>query len=164
LPRRGQPSPAASVICMLAPRALLGYLCAAIDGEDTMIFKRRIQDSPAGPTTFIAATTKIVGTITGQGPYVFCGTVEGDCDINGPLTLAEGGRWKGTLKANDIILAGTVEGDVVARARVEIAGTARVTGSLSGNSIAVAEGAVIEGEIKVTSGGAPVKFQEKRHP
>ena len=128
-----------------------------------MIFKRRIQDVPTGPTTFIAASTKIVGTVTGQGPYVFCGTVEGDCDINGPLTLAEGGRWKGTLKANDVVVAGIVEGDVVARQRVEIAGTARVTGSLSGNSIAVAEGAVIEGEIKVTSGGQPVTYQEKRH-
>ena len=127
-----------------------------------MIFKRRIQDSPSGPTTYIAPSTKIVGTITGQGPYVFCGTVEGDCDIDGPLTLAEGGRWKGILKAGDVIVAGTVEGDVVARERVEIAGTARVTGSLSGNSIAVAEGAVIEGEIKVTSGAQPVTFQEKR--
>ena len=127
-----------------------------------MIFKRRIQDGPTGPTTFIGPSTKIVGTVTGQGPYVFCGTVEGDCDINGPLTLAEGGRWKGTLKANDVIVAGIVEGDVVARQRVEIAGTARVTGSLSGNSIAVAEGAVIEGEIKVTTGGQPVTFQEKR--
>jgi cytoskeletal protein CcmA (bactofilin family) len=149
---------------VLAPSATLGYLCAALDGEDTMLFKRRIQDSSAGPTTFIAPSTKIVGTISGQGPYVFCGTVEGDCDISGPLTLAEGGRWKGTLKAIDIIVAGTVEGDVVARERVEIAGTARVTGSLSGASIAVAEGAVIEGEIKVTSGAPPVKFQEKRQP
>jgi cytoskeletal protein CcmA (bactofilin family) len=129
-----------------------------------MIFKRRIQDSSGGPTTYIAPSTKIVGTISGQGSYVFCGTVEGDCDINGPLTLAEGGHWKGVLKANDVIVAGTVEGDVVARQRVEISGTARVSGSLSGNSIAVAEGAVIEGEIRVTSGEPPVKFQEKRQP
>jgi cytoskeletal protein CcmA (bactofilin family) len=147
---------------VLAPQAVLGYLCAANEEIGTMIFKRRIRDIPTGPTTFIAAATTIVGTITGQGPYVFCGSVEGDCDINGPLTLADGGRWKGTLKANDVVIAGVVEGDVIARQRVEILGTARVTGSLSGNSIAVAEGAVIEGEIKVTSGAPPVTFQEKR--
>jgi len=124
-------------------------------------FKRRISDTNR-QTTYIAASTKVTGTITGQGAYVFCGVVEGDCDINGPLTLAEGGRWKGTMKAVDIVVAGTVEGDVVAKQRVEIAGTARVTGSLSGHSIAVAEGAIIEGEIKVASGEAPTKFQEKR--
>lgn len=125
-------------------------------------FKRRIQDSTNGPTTYVAASTTIVGTISGQGAYVFCGTVEGDCDITGPLTLAESGRWKGTLKATDVVVAGTVEGDVVATQRVEILGSARVTGSLSGNSIAVAEGAIIEGEIKVASGATPISFQEKR--
>jgi cytoskeletal protein CcmA (bactofilin family) len=124
--------------------------------------KRRIQDSTNGPTTYVAASTTIVGTITGKGAYVFCGSVEGNCDIEGPLTLAAGAHWKGTLKASDIVVAGVVEGDVAAKQRVEILGTARVTGSLSGNSIAVAEGAIIEGEIKVTSGAEPTTFQEKR--
>jgi cytoskeletal protein CcmA (bactofilin family) len=128
------------------------------------MFKRRIQDSSSGPTTYIAPSTRIVGSISGQGAYVFCGTIEGDCDIDGPLTLADGGRWKGTIKATDIVVAGIVEGDVVARQRVEITGTARVSGSLSGNSIAVAEGAVIEGDIKVMSGAVPTTFEEKRHP
>lgn len=125
-------------------------------------FKRRMRDGADGPTTYISPSTKIVGTITGDGPYVFCGTVEGDCDINGLMTLAETGRWKGTLRATDVVVSGMVEGDVVARERVEISGTARVSGSLAGHSIAVAEGAVIEGEIKVTSGGTTTTFEEKR--
>ena len=125
-------------------------------------FKRRMQDSSHGPKTFISPDTRIVGTIMGKGSYVFCGTIEGNCEISGPFTLAEGGRWKGTIKATDIVIAGTVEGDVIGEQRVEIAGTARVTGSLTGHSIAVAEGAVIEGDLRVKSGGAPVNFQEKR--
>jgi cytoskeletal protein CcmA (bactofilin family) len=145
---------------VLARPLRLGYLWRIF--AETFMFKRRIQDSSSGPTTYIAPSTKIVGTITGQGAYVFCGAIEGDCDIDGPVTLADGGRWKGTIRASDIVVAGTVEGDVIARQRVEIAGTARVSGSLSGNSIAVAEGAVIEGDIKVTSGTQPTHFQEKR--
>jgi len=127
-----------------------------------MLFKRRIQDGANGPTTYVAASTTIVGTITGKGAYVFSGEIEGNCEIEGPCTLAAGGKWRGTLKATDLVVAGVVEGDVVAQGKVEILGTARVTGSLSGNSIAVAEGAVIEGEIRVTSGSAPTTFQEKR--
>lgn len=125
-------------------------------------FRRRIRDASTGPTTFVAASTRIVGNISGEGPYVFCGTVEGDCDIDGALTLAEGGHWTGTLKGTDVVVAGTVDGDVVAQQRVEIASTARVNGSLTGHSIAVAEGAVIEGEIRVASGEQPVTFKEKR--
>lgn len=125
-------------------------------------FRRRIRDHTSGPTTFIAPGTKIVGNVSGPGPYIVCGTVEGDCDIDGALTLADGGHWVGTLKGTDIVVAGTVDGDVVARERVEITATARVNGSLSGHSIAVAEGAVIEGEIKVASGQEPHRFHEKR--
>jgi cytoskeletal protein CcmA (bactofilin family) len=126
------------------------------------VFKRRIQDSAKGPATYIAATTKIVGTVTGEGAYIFCGRVEGDCDISGPVTLAESGHWIGTLKAANVVVAGKVNGDVIADGRVEISGTAKVTGSLAGNSIAVAEGAIIEGEIKVLSGTTPIQFEEKR--
>jgi cytoskeletal protein CcmA (bactofilin family) len=125
-------------------------------------FKRRIQDRAAGPTTYVAPSTTITGRIVGKGAYVFCGAMEGDCDIEGPLTLAAGARWRGILRATDIVIAGHVEGDVIAAGRVEIASSARVTGSLAGHSIAVAEGAVIEGDIKVTSGIEPKIFQEKR--
>ena len=123
---------------------------------------RRILDHKPGPTTFVAAGTEITGTVKGQGEYIFCGTVEGDCSIDGPVTLADGGVWRGTMRGEDLIIAGEVEGDVIAAQRVEVLGTAKITGSLSGNSIAVAEGAVIEGEIKVTSGDEPVRFEEKR--
>jgi cytoskeletal protein CcmA (bactofilin family) len=126
------------------------------------MFKRRIRDQAGGPTTFLAPSTRIVGSLSGSGPFVFCGSVEGDCDIDGPVTLAESGRWQGTLRATDVIVAGTVDGDVVASQRVEISGTARVHGSLSGHTIAIEVGAVIEGDIKVASGAAPVAFREKR--
>ena len=125
-------------------------------------FRRRIQDSTNGPATYVTATTKIVGTITGSGSYVFCGEVEGDCDVTGTVTLAEGGRWAGVLRAADVIVAGRVDGDVVAAGRVEISGTARISGSLTGHSIAVEEGAIIEGEINVVSGEKPIRFAEKR--
>jgi cytoskeletal protein CcmA (bactofilin family) len=128
------------------------------------MFKRRIRDKASGPTTYVAPSTKIVGTISGEGAYVFCGSVEGDCDIDGPITLAQSGQWKGVLKGVYVIIAGSVEGDVVATKRVEIAGSARIKGSLSGHSIAIAEGAVIEGSMQVTSGAAPVTFEEKRQP
>jgi cytoskeletal protein CcmA (bactofilin family) len=127
-------------------------------------FKRRITDASTGPATYIAENARIAGSITGAGAYVICGEVNGDCDIQGPVTLARQGRWQGTLCADNVVIAGTVEGDVVGRERVELAESARVTGSISGHSIAVAEGAIIEGELKVTSGGMAIKFKEKRVP
>jgi len=125
-------------------------------------FRRRIGDNASGPTTFIAPSTQLVGRITGSGPYVFCGTVDGDCEIDGPVTLAPGSRWTGTIRATDVIVSGEVDGDVFASGRVEVSGTGRVTGSLIGHSIAIEVGAVIEGEITVTSGTEPTRFEERR--
>lgn len=125
-------------------------------------FRRRITDSVPGPATYIAAGSRINGSLSGTGSYVICGRIDGDCDIDGIVTLAEGGQWVGTLKATDIIVAGSIDGDVIAANRVEISGSAHVSGSLSGLSIAVAEGAVIQGGINVTSGAAAQRFAEKR--
>jgi cytoskeletal protein CcmA (bactofilin family) len=112
-------------------------------------------ESSSSTTTYIAPGTKLVGNLTGEGPYIFCGDTEGECDIKGPVTVAEGSLWKGSVRATDIIIAGKVEGDVVAKKRVELTGTAHVTGSLKGASIVVAEGAVIEGEVSIADAKAP---------
>jgi hypothetical protein len=37
--------------------------------------KRRIGDANGRPTTYVGATTTIVGTIAGEGAYVFSGNV-----------------------------------------------------------------------------------------
>ncbi len=125
-------------------------------------FKRRLGDSNAGPATYISSSARIEGALGGAGAFVVCGEIHGDCDINGPVTLTKEGRWVGTICADNVILAGTVEGDVIARERVEVGQSARVSGSISGVSIAVAEGAIIEGELSVKSGGTATRFSEKR--
>jgi cytoskeletal protein CcmA (bactofilin family) len=90
------------------------------------------------------------------------GEFEGDCKIDGSVTLARDGYWKGTINAESVIVAGTVDGDIVAAGRVEISDTARITGTVSGEAIAVAEGAVVEGVMKTTGKSDPTEFVEKR--
>ena len=123
---------------------------------------RRIRDTGTGPGTLISEGCKIEGTLYGSGNFMINGEVAGDCDIDGTVTLAHDGVWRGTIKAEAVIVAGTIEGDIEARGRVEINATARISGTVSGNAIAVAEGAVIEGDINVTNGEEPLRFQEKR--
>jgi cytoskeletal protein CcmA (bactofilin family) len=147
----------------LARNRVIGYGSRiGSQSQVNSMFKRRILDSSDGAATFIAPTTKITGTLTGKGSYVFCGEMNGDCDVDGPVTLADGARWKGTLRASDVIVAGRIDGDVIANHRIEVSETAHIAGSLAGRSIAVAEGAVIEGDIKVPTGSAPQGFMEKR--
>ncbi len=123
---------------------------------------RRLRDKSANAATLINEGCKISGMITGSGPFLINGEVDGDCDLDGTVTLAKNGLWKGTIKAADIIIAGRVVGDIVASGKVEITDSARITGTVSAEAIAVAEGAIVEGVMKTTGPADPLEFVEKR--
>ncbi len=123
---------------------------------------RRLRDRSTGTATLINDGCKISGTITGSGDFLINGEVDGDCDINGSVTLAHNGLWQGTISADDIIIAGHVEGDINARGKVEITTSAKISGTVTAEAIAVAEGAVVEGVMKTTGQNEPHEFVEKR--
>lgn len=124
--------------------------------------RRRLRDQSTGAPTLVNQGCKISGLITGDGDFVVSGSIEGDCDLKGTVTLSKSGLWSGTIKAGNVIVAGHVEGDIVATGRVEITDTARISGTVAGSAIAVAEGAVVEGIMRTTDKSEPVEFVEKR--
>jgi cytoskeletal protein CcmA (bactofilin family) len=123
---------------------------------------RRVTDRSSGPATLISEACTITGRITGRGNFMISGNVEGDCDIDGTVTLAKSGRWKGIVKATTVIVAGTIEGDIDAAGHVEITDSANIAGTVAGEAIAVAEGAVVQGVMRTNSRAEPVEFVEKR--
>ena len=123
---------------------------------------RRLRDRSAGPATLISEGCKISGLITGNSDFQISGEIDGDCDLEGTVTLTKDGVWTGTIKAGNVIIAGQVEGDIVASGMIEITKTARISGTVSGEAIAVAEGAVVEGVMQTTGRSDPQEFVEKR--
>ena len=124
--------------------------------------KRRFGDRSTGAPTLINEGCHISGVISGKGDYQVSGEVEGDCDIDGTVSLTRNGLWRGVIRAGHVIVSGHVEGDIVAAGKVEITDSARITGTVTGEAIAVAEGAVVEGIMKTTGHSDPVEFVEKR--
>ena len=123
---------------------------------------RRLRDRKTGAATLINEGCKISGIVTGTGDYLVNGEIDGDCDVNGTITLADSGFWSGTIKADVVIVSGRVEGDIVANGNVEITASARITGTVTGEAIAVAEGAVVDGVMQTTGQSEPTEFVEKR--
>lgn len=123
---------------------------------------RRLRDKSASSATLINEGCKITGTISGTGSYLVNGEIDGDCELDGTVTIAPNGLWKGTIKASDVIVAGQVEGDIIAAGKVEITDSAHIIGTVSGEAIAVAEGAVVEGVMQTTGPAEPLEFVEKR--
>ncbi len=124
--------------------------------------QRRTLDKVGGISTVVGEGSRFVGTLGGDDNAVILGRVEGDCELEGTLVLEEHGYWRGTIEAENVVIAGEVEGGVTARNKLEVTATARIKGTATGKVIAIAQGAVIEGKIQ-TKGAAPVtRFLEKR--
>jgi cytoskeletal protein CcmA (bactofilin family) len=124
--------------------------------------RRRFRDRASGAPTLINEGCRITGVITGKGDYQVSGEIDGDCEIEGTVTLTRTGYWNGTINADHIVISGHVEGDIIATGKVEISDSARITGKVTGEAIAVAEGAVVEGQMKTTGKAEPIGFVEKR--
>jgi len=124
--------------------------------------KRRFLEGNSATPTFIGAESVIVGNIRGAGHFVVSGEVHGDGELDGALNLSASGSWHGHIRAQQAIVAGTILGGLRVEGKLEIGYTAVIRGKVSARTVAIAKGAIVDGEIEVTSDSPVVRFEEKR--
>lgn len=128
-----------------------------------MTEQRRFLERSFGSPTVIGEHSVFVGNVRGRGQFIVSGEVQGDGELGGDLNLAVSGTWHGHVQARQAVVAGKIFGSLHVEGKLEIGHTAVIRGRVSARTIAIAKGAVIDGEIEVTSGAAPVLFEEKRN-
>jgi cytoskeletal protein CcmA (bactofilin family) len=124
--------------------------------------RRRASDRQSGSPTLVGVGSRFIGNLECGGDLVVGGQMRGEGVVRGSLTLSEGSRWEGDIQASNAVIAGEIEGSVSVGEKLELRKTARIRGSVRARTIAVARGAVIDGEMAVTSGAPVVHFEEKR--
>ena len=124
--------------------------------------KRRLLDEIGTSPTFVAEGCVLTGDLEAPGALVVCGTVRGDGHIRGALRMAASASWTGDVRAQHGIIAGKVTGKLVIAEKLEVGATAVIRADVTARSIAVAKGAVIEGQVTITSGEQVIEFEEKR--
>jgi cytoskeletal protein CcmA (bactofilin family) len=123
---------------------------------------RRLRDRRDGAPTVIGTGVSFRGDIIAPGAVMMSGNVHGDGDIGGTLAISRGSHWEGHIKARDAIIAGSLTGGIEVTQQLEVGSAAVIKGNVIARTLAIARGAVIEGEIQVTSGAPVVQFEEKR--
>lgn len=124
--------------------------------------RRRLLDAFSESPTYLGERTAFIGNLESTGPFVLCGKIHGDGRIDGVLNLAVSGHWEGTVHARQAIVAGRVTGNIVIEEKLEIGQTAVIRGSVTARSLAIAKGAIVDGDITVTSGAPITRFEERR--
>jgi cytoskeletal protein CcmA (bactofilin family) len=126
--------------------------------------RRRLFDQVSGAPTLIGSGTRFEGRLEVSGPMSLSGTIIGDGVISGALSIAQGGDWRGNVSAQSAVITGRVTGDLLVEAKLEIGKTAVMHGRVQARIIAIADGALVDGEMLVTGDAPIVHFTEKREP
>jgi cytoskeletal protein CcmA (bactofilin family) len=95
--------------------------------------------------TLIAANLAIEGKIQGAGHVRVAGQFKGDVNVEGNLTIEQGAKVIGGVRASTVTIAGELEGNVDAASRVELLASGVLNGDLKAGSLTVAAGSRMRG-------------------
>lgn len=124
----------------------------------------RSNDQAVGPrgrgerrvAAWIGASIVIKGDLISSEDTTVAGRVEGNVDVrNHTLVVAPGARIEGDVHAASVSLNGEVTGSVTAERNVEIGETGSVVGDIVSPRLSIAEGAALQGRLKVAPAGGP---------
>lgn len=124
--------------------------------------RRRLFDQVSGAPTLIGAGSEFDGELRVNGPMSLGGTIVGNGMIDGAVSIAREGHWRGNVTARSAVVAGKITGDVTIEAKLEIGKSAVIRGNIRARVIAIADGAVVDGQMTVTGDEPVLRFEEKR--
>ncbi|NIP79374.1 MAG: hypothetical protein GWM90_09235 [Gemmatimonadetes bacterium] len=101
---------------------------------------------------WIGASIVIKGDLTSSEDMTIAGRVEGDVAVpKHTLVIAPSARIQGDILAATVAIHGEVMGSVTADRKVEVGETGTVDGKIKTPRMAVAEGAVLRGQIGIAT-------------
>jgi cytoskeletal protein CcmA (bactofilin family) len=124
--------------------------------------ERRLTDHSNGPPTVIGAGVSFQGDLVAPGSVMLSGAIRGDGDVGATLSIGKGATWEGQVRARAAVVAGTLIGSLSVAERLEVGSAAIIKGRVTARVLAIARGAIIEGDVVVTSGEPVLQFEEKR--
>lgn len=100
-----------------------------------------------GKESVIAAGITIEGKIEGAGHVRMAGRFKGDVNVDGDLTIDQGAKITGSVRASTVTVGGELEGNIDAASRVELLETGILNGDLKAGSLTVAAGSRMRGNV-----------------
>jgi cytoskeletal protein CcmA (bactofilin family) len=108
----------------------------------------------AADTTVIGKGARVRGKISGTATLEIHGHVEGEIDVDGDLTVGDGGTVASDLAGRRVVVRGAVKGDVTGQEAVVLEDGAKVVGDVRAPRVAIAPGALVRGYVETSGAGA----------
>ena len=116
----------------------------------TNLNQRHLDKAEKRETTAIFKGISVVGDVKGSHNLYLNGEFEGKMDLTALLLVGKTGKFKGTVKAECVIIEGEVEGKVIAKEKVELRDTGKYKGEIVAPSVMISDKAFFDGNVKMT--------------
>ncbi len=103
--------------------------------------------------SFLDQGTVFEGKIAFSGVVRIDGHFKGEAAAEGSLIIGESGTVEADLEIRTLTVHGRFRGSVKAKERVEVSATGRIEGDVDAPCFVVAEGAQIEGKVRMSEPG-----------
>ena len=98
-----------------------------------------------GLVGYLHKGSRVSGQLSFHGPARIDGSVDGEIQCQGTLTIGEGAEIRAKISGHVVIIRGKVEGNVTAKEKVELAAPAKLIGNVDTPRLIIAEGVVFDG-------------------
>jgi len=105
--------------------------------------------------TIISSGVIVEGKLSSNGNVRIDGTVNGDINANGNLTIGNQGEVTGEVHAQVITVGGKISGTITAHDKIILESTSLLKGDIITKILVVEEGAVFEGKSTMNSPNKP---------
>jgi cytoskeletal protein CcmA (bactofilin family) len=111
--------------------------------------------------TTLGRSVMFRGELTGSGPLVIEGTVDGVVRVPGArVTIGKEARVRGAVQAQDVVIYGALEGEVYASGRIELRGGATFDGDLFAARLSIEDFAAVRANVDPSrAGGEPGPYK-----
>jgi len=101
--------------------------------------------------TIIGASIKVKGNFQGQGDIVIEGALEGSLKTEANLYIGDKAKVVASVESKDATINGEVKGNIKTRGYLALGSTAKIFGDIQYNELSVERGAVINGQLLMTT-------------
>ena len=115
-------------------------------------------------TAFIDQGSEFEGKLSFKDTVRIDGRFSGEISSENTLIVGESGEIEATIHSPSVVISGAVHGDVHASRQLVLHKTARLVGDVHTPSLVVEEGAVINGNVKMTRPEQAAKTPPRPEP
>jgi cytoskeletal protein CcmA (bactofilin family) len=101
--------------------------------------------------TVVGDGATIEGTVRSDRSIRVFGTIQGEVESKQRVVVEESAKVSARISAEQVTVLGQVDGSIECSGRLEIASSARVAGDVAAATLVIQEGAVVEGNLRMSS-------------